>query len=406
MICVYDKHTPQGGFDNCGLRILNPVSAYIHEELNGLYSYEVSCPMVSDDDSWHFLKPYNILKSSTGQLFAIYKTVTATSGGVPTITAYANHIWYYLADMCVVNAGDFRELYWTMSDLFWPCERNQYREQPFTGGPTLFSGGAGLTSYDFWEGGRNFKTDIGGFRRYKFKKCSLAYAILGAPDSVVNLWGGYIHRDNFKFSIMQRKEGTDDNAFELIYGLNCTEVKHTKDYSKSITEHWGWDQFGHRAGISVEPDAGTFPHQVITAAEYSVDEMWENRLEDNDGISQYVERHFWDNVGPADTYEVNYVDMHKTSSDDTGWDALRYLKVGDSGYVTSLDGDRQKHSIISVKYNDITERIDSLKLGKFIHSDLHETRWDKIIADDANASRRLDILEKRMNYFEFVKGEQ
>ena len=65
MITVHDKHTPQDGFNNCGLAVLHPTSAYITEELNGRYDYEIEMPCLPDDDSWRYLVKYNILKSST-----------------------------------------------------------------------------------------------------------------------------------------------------------------------------------------------------------------------------------------------------------------------------------------------------------------------------------------------------
>lgn len=404
MISVFDMHTGQNDFNTCGLRILNPVSAYVTEELNGTYAYEISCPMVSDDDSWQYLQVNYIIKSSQGQLFQIYKVVTQTVNGVPTITAYANHIWYYLADMCVIFTEDSRAAFHAVNELFKPATRPLNRDKPFTGGPTLFSGGYGLTTYNF-----QWSVNLDGIKHYKFKHCSLAYALLGAPDSIVNLWGGYIHRDNFRFSINKdRKEGADDNAFDLIYGLNCTEVKCTFDISQQVTEHWSFDQFGHKSGRSYSPtEGGPIPHQKITVAEYSVDERWEYVIaDDEDDCEVYNWEYLKENIDPKYTYEVNYVDSKGTSVEDSGWDSLRRLKVGDSGYVTSLDGRREQRTIISTKFNDVTERIDSLKLGKFIHSELHQNRWDKIIADDANASRRLDIVEKRMSYFELLKGDE
>ncbi len=45
MICVYDKKTAKGNFDNNGLGILSEaISCYITEELNGDYSLELEYP--------------------------------------------------------------------------------------------------------------------------------------------------------------------------------------------------------------------------------------------------------------------------------------------------------------------------------------------------------------------------
>ena len=110
MITVYDLHTEQNDFNNCGLAILKPTSAYTTEELNGSYSFEIEVPCVRDDpregryeDTWKCVKMYNILKNSEGQLFQIYKLQYFTQNGVPYLKAWSQHIWYYLADMLTLE---------------------------------------------------------------------------------------------------------------------------------------------------------------------------------------------------------------------------------------------------------------------------------------------------------------
>ena len=68
MITVYGLHTEQNDFANCGLAVLHPTSAYITEELNGRYDFEIEVPCLPDDDTWQHVKVYNILKASNGQL--------------------------------------------------------------------------------------------------------------------------------------------------------------------------------------------------------------------------------------------------------------------------------------------------------------------------------------------------
>ena len=64
MITIHGLHTEQNNFNNCGLAILHPTSAYITEELNGMYQYEIEIPCVPDDptgggnDSWKHVKVY------------------------------------------------------------------------------------------------------------------------------------------------------------------------------------------------------------------------------------------------------------------------------------------------------------------------------------------------------------
>ena len=125
MITVHGMHTEQNDFNNCGLAILKPTSAYITEELNGRYDMEIEVPCIPDDpregrneDSWKFIKMYNILKSSEGQLFMIHKIDYSIKNGVPYLRAYATHIWYYLADMLTVECTGRNVAYAAVNHLF------------------------------------------------------------------------------------------------------------------------------------------------------------------------------------------------------------------------------------------------------------------------------------------------
>ena len=386
MICVYDKHTPQDGFDNCGLAILNPLTAYITEELNGRYDYEITVFCDPNDDSWRHVVPYNMIKSSTtGQIFMIKKITYTAENGYPVVKAWADHIWYYLADMLVRECGDYRVMYWTLVDLFTEYDRE-------TGtGTTYFSHGIGLTDYTF-DYSSDYSQDVlpENMRNYHYKSVSLAYALLGSPDSVVNLWDAELHRDNFHFSINHRKEGTDDNMFELAYGVNCSNVIRTIDYTNRITEIVPRDNFDHVFGISIQPDAGTFPHQVFAGPQFSYESDSEAQFirDSQDYFGQY-----WQ---PTNSLEVSFVDQSGTDRSN-GINTLDKIKVGNKGYVTDVIGNREETKIISVKINDITGRVENIKLGQFIGSQLHPSKFDRLLQTDDSASRRLRRFEDAAN---------
>ena len=322
MITVYGLHTEQNDFANCGLAVLHPTSAYITEELNGRYDLEIDVPCIHDDphgdnDSWKYVRVYNILKASNGQLFQINKVQYYTKSGVPYVKAYAPHIWYYLSDMCVFHAESYTEAYWAMVDLF------KDRALDPDNGTTWFSHGTGLTDYNF-----DWSIVGAGERYYKFDYTSLANAILGNSDSICNLWGLEIHRDNFRFSLRPRKEGTSDGAFYLKYGINCTDVKFTYDSSTRKTELHMHDNGGDTAAISYDPSSGLFPHQAISGAYMTYENPSIELLRQDRGI-------YWDEVSQIkSTWEVNYVDFHLTDHE-TGYE--RPLKVGDAGTVEGVD---------------------------------------------------------------------
>ncbi|WP_411679843.1 phage tail spike protein [Clostridium thailandense] len=100
MICIYDKRTTKGNFDNNGLGILSEtISCYIIEELNGDYSLELEYPANSKKSK--YLEEWNIIKAD-GQLFRIYK-VEKNSDGKNVIKIWAKHIFYDLVYYFIEN---------------------------------------------------------------------------------------------------------------------------------------------------------------------------------------------------------------------------------------------------------------------------------------------------------------
>lgn len=106
MICIYDRRTLKGNFDNNGLAVLNEcILIEITEELNGQYTLELEYPVSSK--KIQYLKEFNIIKVN-GQLFRIYK-VEKVQASDKRIKVYANHIfydmaYYFIEDVRAVNA--------------------------------------------------------------------------------------------------------------------------------------------------------------------------------------------------------------------------------------------------------------------------------------------------------------
>lgn len=392
MIRVFDKHTPQGNvygtnythFDTLGT-VIRPLSAVITEELNGDYSYEVTCPMIESDKSWEALQPYSIIRATTGQLFQIIKLTYSTQNGVPCVTAYAPHIWYYLSDMLLRRYETAHYPETVLRDMMQPYDAGRDMGTEWSNDPlsTNYEFTASINVHPYYYG-------------WKFKNVSLAYAILGAPDSLINKYKAYLYRDNFRFSIRDdRLEGSVDNAFELSVSDNCKEVKYTEDHSEKCTDFRAYLQDGSYWGINFGSDR-RFAHRIYHGADISAENL-------DEIINVYGPAYWNEHNSEKRSYEVTFVDTYGTVRDE-GWERIRTMRVGDSGRITDLRGNTDTQTIISVKYNDITRRIDSMKLGKFIHSPLHETRWDKIKSGDSAAFRRLDIVEKKADYFTLIKG--
>lgn len=101
MICIYDKTTEKGGFDNNGLAILDEcISAILNNNLNGDYSLEILYPVTSHKAK--YLEELNIIKAD-GQLFRIYKVERSQVDNLK-VKVWARHIFYDLAFFFIESA--------------------------------------------------------------------------------------------------------------------------------------------------------------------------------------------------------------------------------------------------------------------------------------------------------------
>lgn len=255
-ICVYDIKSEKIDFLTNGLAILCPTEATIHEILNGEYSLTLKHPMDALG-KWKFIREENIVKC-LGQIFRIKRVEwNHTSENTGTLTAYAEHIFYDLNDCwiyglkqnadaptfayCISAINSIMRRYVTLDegemyryDFDWSSDW----EWGGNNGWTLFIDGAGQTPVEKLIG-------EGGLIAYK---------------------GGELYRDNFHFSINERMENAEDNAFELRFGSNLCGLKRTVDCS-TVAFHLtiSDETVGFHLGVSYAGNSFPrfqFPHNV------------------------------------------------------------------------------------------------------------------------------------------------
>ncbi|AND85558.1 hypothetical protein GTH52_01095 [Clostridium tyrobutyricum] len=201
MICVYDKKTAKGNFDNNGLGILSEaISCYITEELNGDYSLELEYP--SNSKKSKYLVEWNIIRAKD-QLFRIYK-VEKSSDSKNVIKVWAKHIFYDLsyyfienmkAENCSVKTalekslvGDLITIYSADSDI-------------------IISNSISVTEKNPVE----------------------------AIFSIIDIWGcGELKRDNFDIKIL-KTIGSDAGVL-IAQGKNITGLKFNIDTTSVVTK--------------------------------------------------------------------------------------------------------------------------------------------------------------------------
>lgn len=344
-ITVHDSTTPQDGFDNNGLRIIMPTRCEITEELNGTYELMLEMP-IDEDGAWQSIREFNIIKAC-GQLFTIYRVVTQFRGNEGHLVAYAKHIFYKMADWWMPpNTRISRKYFITdILSVFSKCKNNS-EQSPNT------------VDYKFSPSSDIQKSLSGSLADYS--EMTALEAIYGnGADSLLNVYGGEIYRDNFRFSINEKMEGAKENGFHIRVGLNLTGIKRDVDFSDFCTELYCYDGFG---GWRSKTWLGTgffIPNNIIRSVTFKYDPetySYDMLIADTDA--------YWAQVCyPKTTFEIDKANL-RDNPDYSNFSELWDTKVGDSGviYDERLGGEI-KVRVIKTKRDGRNGNVTSVVLG-------------------------------------------
>lgn len=201
MMCVYDKKTAKGNFDNSGLGVLSDaVSCYITEELNGDYSLELEYP--ANSKKAKYLTEWNIIKAD-GQLFRIYKA-EKSSGVKNIIKVWAKHIFYDLSYYFIENMKAEN------------CSVKTALEKSLVGDLiTIYSADSDIITSNSISAAEKNPVE--------------------AIFSIIDIWGcGELKRDNFDIRILKAM-GRDAGVL-IARGKNITGLKFNTDTTSVVTK--------------------------------------------------------------------------------------------------------------------------------------------------------------------------
>ncbi|MBS5955082.1 MAG: phage tail protein [Paraclostridium bifermentans] len=201
MICIYDKKTIKGNFDNNGLGVLNElIVAEVTEELNGQYYLEIEYPANSKKSI--YFKEFNIIKADE-QLFRIYK-VEKVQDIDKRIKVYANHIYYDLANYFIEDERP------TNASVKTAMQKAMISDLP-----TIYT----------------VDSDIIIANTLYMVEMSPAEAMF----KIIDRWGqGELIRDNYDIKIL--KQRGKDNGVLIKYGKNINGLKITIDTTNVVTK--------------------------------------------------------------------------------------------------------------------------------------------------------------------------
>lgn len=379
-VCVFDMHNPQNKFNDNGICILAPSKCEIAEELNGLYELTMEHP-VDAEGRWTYLLELNIIKAG-GQLWRIYsKQTKLNSDGSKTRIVKARHIFYDLNDKLLEdvrpenkNGADFID--WIMTHMYNDDPDSYYPQFTF--------------SYD---------SDITRTATSYFIGASVTGALLGEDNCFLNRLGGEIYRDNFYFSINESKEGSQQNSFDIRYGVDMIDVDETIDYSDMLTNLIAKDNFGHNV-IITHGNTPRIAHHISKSVTFS----YENE-EDSAAFEQDAQSYFNSKCYPKINYKVNYANLQNADlyKDFIG---LQECNVGDTGYIYCEElGISTLQKIIKKTIDVLTGNTISIELGNMQDSLTRKDKYSSMVNDKSPAAKAAEaaITEARKAFAASLK---
>ena len=320
-IIVYDKNTAQDGFNNNGLAVLEPISCTVTENFNASWTVTLEHP-VDREQKWKYIKEFNILKV-LDQLFIIKKTEHSWTGNSGKITAYAEHIFYFLNDLWIFKGADiYAETgYWLVKSIL------DHADSKYQSGHIVYN-------FNFYSDitSETIGFDMPSIAYYKWNPLQNAMTplemLLGSDGFTAN-FGGDLYRDNFYFSINQKMEHALYNSFDIYVGLNLRGIRRTVDTSSLCTHFTAYDKFG--SGVSVAWSShGGVSHYIVRSQEFT---FGENYTESNmDLIGYEAKKYFGQHMEPQIDIRVDLEDVKHNPEYSEFVNNPRY-KVGDRGRI-------------------------------------------------------------------------
>lgn len=365
-ICVYDMLSIKQDFLTNGLAILDPTEATINEVINGEYSLTLTHP-IDDLGKWRFIRESNIIKCQ-GQLFTIkrveWNQKSETSG---TVTAFCEHIFYQLNDLWIFgddnNPADFMHCQSAMNHVM--SVYTSYDE-----------GEMYRFDYDWssdweWGVGHEWTFVVDGEGQTPVEK------LIGS-GGIIDEKGGELYRNNFHFSINERMENAEDNAFDLRFGANLCGLHRTVDTSGlalwlrlTDSETGSWVAVSY-AGNSFP--LFQFPHNIVRSQEIQYERRFyehmyamieEHGMEASEMLMNriyYDLLALWKNTcTPVICYEVDVKDLKNVYPKMTNHYQYR---VGNSGTILDeMLGGKITLKITETVTDGITGEVKSIVFG-------------------------------------------
>jgi phage-related protein len=282
---------------------------------------------IDPEGRWEYIRENNIVKAM-GQLFTIRVVNQQWKGNSGKITCKADHIFYQLADIWI-EEGQTGISARTVLGLFNMARERFVKEQR-----------EGQIWYSFYPSSNMTVPNAIGDNKWVFlEKGMTPIEFLMGSSGVMEICGGELHRDNFDFSLYERKQGSQDNAFEIRTGKNLRGIKRTIDISNLATYVSGENEYGDMWGIA--PNATTlmnkgFPHYTVRTFkyEYNLKDLYyrDERALASEMLINDLKKYYNAYCAPLLSYDVDMTEL-KSNPEYADLVSMGSYKVGNRGII-------------------------------------------------------------------------
>lgn len=358
LVTIYDK--AEKNFNSLGLGVINPISAIVKEELNGIYELELEL-IYNYNSKYTLIENERIIgvDTPTGrQHFRIYRIAPT----LDNIVVNARHIFYDLLNNFILSLS----INGTASNILNNM-KNAFNY------PMNF----------------NFETNINKSGSIILEKENPVSALLGTDEEkpkFIQVFGGELLRDNFNVKIL---ENIGEDKFQTIrYGKNLIGLKIDEDYSSVITRIYAYGEDEINVIVDSE-NIGSYLYPKISTQDFT-------GATDATTLTQTATEYLKTVDKPTVNIEVNFILLSKTKEYEE-FKFLENINLGDTltVYNKKLNFSK-KAKVTSYTFNAITKDYENVVLGEFLNNivDTFSKNDSKI---NLNISRTYQLAENKQN---------
>lgn len=361
-------------FTTNGLGRLGATECYVEQEVNGIFELEMVVPV--DDLRFNEIEISRIIVAKPSparspQAFRIYKISKPING---LVTVNAQHISYQLSYIPVMPYTAT-----SCSDALTKIPTNAAETCPFT-----FSTNKTITA--------NWKSPI--------VPTSARGILQGEEGSILQRFKGEYEFDNWNVSLKTRL-GTD-NGVVIRYGKNLVDLLQEESIENTYTGICPYYQSDDYVLTLTEkvlhsPNASNFPYQRTLPVDLSDKfDAIPTEQELRDAGNAYITDN---NIGVPDvSLDVSFIPLSDT--EEYKGHTLENVELGDTvGVYFEKLGVQASAEVISIKYNVLAERYDSIHIGS-VKSSLSTTlanQTQEIVSQQTNFEKAVQTATELIN---------